>query len=88
MAGDYEIPGEWYSQEVSLFVDLLSGDPEGFGDTYLQRLFDMAMFEEDISRDDREDAYQAMVDYLWSEYGIDFEDAFDWEDYRAWYDTQ
>lgn len=46
----------------------------------------MGMFERAMFDDDNQ-AYQDLVDYLWDEYGIDFEDAFDWEDFRSWYDA-
>lgn len=50
-------------------------------DVHAQELFAHAMMDGD------EQAYQDMIDYLWDQYGIDFEDAFDWEDFRAWYDA-
>lgn len=89
MAGDdFDLPGEWYSTELFLFNDLLGGDYEAFTDTTLQGLFDLAMFDPDASPEQRQEAYDNLVDYLWTEYNIDFEDAFDWEDYRTWYESQ
>lgn len=89
MAGDdFDLPGEWYSTELFLFNDLLGGDYEAFTDTTLQGLFDLAMFDPDASPSQRQEAYDNLVDYLWTEYNIDFEDVFDWEDYRTWYESQ
>lgn len=45
-------------------------------------LFEKAVFDSDMQ------AYQDLVDYMWDEYGIDFEDAYSWEDFREWYDGQ
>lgn len=50
-------------------------------DARAQELFAQAFFDND------ETQYQALVDYLWDTYGLDFEDAFDWEDFRSWYDA-
>jgi hypothetical protein len=44
-----------------------------------QELFMEAFFDND------ERAYSDLVDYMWDVYGIDFEDAFSWEDFREWY---
>lgn len=49
-------------------------------DAHAQELFSQAFF------DNNETAYQELVDWLWDEHGIDFEEAFDWEDFRSWYD--
>lgn len=76
ITGEYtEIPIVDASQEVS---DLLYG-PGYAVDTHARDLFEAAVFDHSA------DAYQALVDYIWDEYGIDFEDAFSWEDFREWY---
>lgn len=61
--------------------ELLFGG-SGIEDTHAQGLFVQAFFE------DNERAYVDLVDYMYSEYGIDFEEAFEWEDFRSWYDSQ
>lgn len=58
--------------------DLLFG-PGYAQDTHAQELFFEAVFEKSQS------AYDRLVDYVWDEYGIDFEEAFAWEDFREWY---
>ena len=85
--GPFDLPSEWYGIEESLFLDMIFDDPIIANDAYLQVLFDQAMFDPDIAPDDREDSYNALVEYLWDEYGLDFEDVFDWEDYREWYEN-
>lgn len=87
MDEDYEVPEDWYDAEEKLFDNLINGDPLIGDDATLQDLFDDALFDPDVDIYEREVAYIALVDYLWDEYGIDFDYAFDWEDYREWYDN-
>lgn len=49
-------------------------------DQHAQDLFSQAFF------DNNDAAYIDLVDYMWDEYGIDFEQAFDWEDFRDYYE--
>lgn len=76
----------WDQDEVALFEDIAQMTTlDAERDTELQSLFDDAMFNPDLTYDERAEAYEMMVDYLWEAYGIDFEDAFDWEGYREYY---
>lgn len=50
-------------------------------DPTAQQLFHDAFF------DHNEAAYQDLIDYMWDEYGINFEDAFEWADFRAAYEA-
>lgn len=86
---------EWYDNQLSEYYDE-SGPPEdpsgmvhdllyGAGyevDLHAQQLFTEAVFEKS------DEAYRDLIDYMWDEYGIDFEDAFSWEDFREWYGSQ
>lgn len=85
---DYDLPSEWYEAEKELFDDLVGGRADIGGDGYLQALFDAAMFDDSYAWNERQAVYDALIDYLQDEYGIYFEDVFDWEDYREWYDSQ
>lgn len=69
--------GSDYSYNVN---EVLFGPP-GVEDDHAQHLFMEAYFENN-SR-----AYLDLIDYMWREYGIDFEEAFSWDDFRAWYDS-
>lgn len=51
-------------------------------DMHAQELFMEAFFN------DNDAAYIDLVEYMHDEYDIDFEDAFDWQDFREWYDAQ
>jgi hypothetical protein len=60
--------------------DILFGRP-GEVDEYAQTLF----WEGVVGKDSG--SYHELVDYVWEEYGIDFEEAFEWADYRDWYEA-
>ncbi len=32
-------------------------------------------------------AMDSLKEYLWDEYGVDFDDVFDWDDYRSHYEA-
>lgn len=86
--------GEWYLDDSPMpLTDLLFGG-ELDVDEKAQSLFIEAFFssgEADTTdtgmhiKDSQ--AYIDLVDYLWDVYGIDFSDAFSWEDFREWYDA-
>lgn len=84
---NYQLPHDWNVTESTLYLDVVFDDPIIANDAYLQTLFDAALFDPDIDPEARDDAYAMMVDYMWDEYGIDFDMAFDWEDYRSWYEN-
>ena len=69
------------SQDPNEVNEILFGDAQHL-DQHAQDLFMEAFFN------DNDAAYIDLVDYMWDEYNIDFEDAFDWEDFRDWYDAQ
>lgn len=74
--------GDFYDdQDPPDVKDLLFGDATTM-DAHAQELFIHAFFEGD------DKAYIDLVDYMYTEYNIDFEDAFDWEDFSDWYDAQ
>lgn len=54
-------------------------------DEYAQHWFNESFLNGDLSDTERENTYKELVDYLWDEYGIDFEEVFDWQDFREWY---
>lgn len=80
---------DWPRKEQELFADLAGYDDSILEDRMLRSLFNGALFDLDVSKPEREAIYGNLVDYIWDEYGIDFEskDAFDWEGYREWYDS-
>lgn len=78
---------EWTSiTEFRLFDDLAGHDSRMFNDPWIQNLYDAALFDYDISKEDRAEILHALRDRMMDEYGVDFDDAFDWEGFRAQYD--
>ena len=56
------------------------------GDPIAQEMFDVFL-DPEKNKEAREQSYADLCDYLWETYGIDFPEAFDWEDFRDWYDA-
>ena len=78
---------EWSSlTEFRLFDDLVGPHQRMFNDPMMQNLYDAALFDYDISKQDRSGFLRSLRDYMWDEYGVDFDDAFDWESFREAYD--
>lgn len=82
--------GENYSdypvgQQQDVLYDVI-----GFGnapeDQYAHDLFYNYYYNDNISVSNRIQLYDQLVDYLSSYYGIDFNETWDWEDFRNWYD--
>lgn len=85
---DWDVPDSWLNVEANLFYDLVDGDLDMLNDEYLKLQYDTALFMDGVTPQEREDAMTALEDYLLGEYGLDFDDNFDWDDYRDWYDSQ
>lgn len=85
MARDYY---QWNYIETYLYDDMGSTLPQSFMDDRMtQALYDTALFNYDISPGDRAAVMDALKDRLWDEYGVDFDDVFDWDNYREAYDN-
>lgn len=85
---DYYVPASWSEQEANLYDDFLSGNPEIASDHQLQFLYHAALFETDLSAPDRHIILVELENYLLEEYDIEFDDVFDWDGYREWYEGQ
>lgn len=87
MASEYEreIPDWWSTTERDIYSDLVGNEPEIQTDEQLQMMYHMALFDLDIDPAIRAELHDQLGDYLWDEYGIDFDADFDWEAYREWY---
>lgn len=79
---DYFVGHAWSSSSDAYNVNEVLFGPPGVEDMHAQQLFMDAYFENNTR------AYIDLIDYMWREYGIDFEDAFSWADFREWYDAQ
>lgn len=83
---EQNIPSYWNDTERSLYENVLGGEPEIESDPQAQFMYHEALFDKELAPEYREQIYYAFIDYLWDEYGIDFEADFDWEAFREWYE--
>lgn len=94
MARYNPIPAEWGRNEKDLWVEMVDSSgggsaskPDVHNDQLLRAMYDTALYNWDITPEERRAVMDTMVDYLWDEYEIDFDDVFDWEGYRDAYDA-
>lgn len=78
---------EWSNVEFQLYNNALGHTPDAFDDRFTQTLYDTALFNWDISPNERAAVLDALRDRMWDQYGLDFDDVFDWESYREAYDS-
>lgn len=79
---------QWGAMEMHLYEDMSTGLPREFlDDRMTQALYDTALFNFDISKSDRQAVMDTLKDHLRDEYGVEFDDIFDWENYREAYDN-
>jgi hypothetical protein len=74
-------------QQQEFLYDLI-GFTGNAVDPELREMFWDVMYNDELSIGERLDIYQSLSDYIYDEYGMYFEDIWDWEDFRAWYDSQ
>lgn len=69
------------------FLYELIGFKENALDNDVRSMFYDVMYNDELSVGERLATYDRLVDYLHDEYGMDFADLWDWDDFRSWYDT-
>lgn len=79
MVGDYEWANNALGEELGTVWDA-----DGWG----QRLLNLGYYDEDLSYDLRLSARDALDAYLDRYYDVDFDDIFDFDAWREWYDAQ
>lgn len=75
----------WSHSEENLYADLAGSHGGMLDDSFAQTLFDLGYFAPDLSYDERIIAQDYLNEWLENEYGLDFEESFDWEAYREAY---
>lgn len=75
----------WSGIEERLFEDIGERNEQIFQDELLQQAFDIGWFDMDVGSDYREAAREFVYEWLESEYGIDFDEVFDWDAWREAY---
>src|SRR3954447_8376696 len=82
-----DLPASWGAGKAALWTDATKSEPRMARDENAQRFYDAAFFTMAETREQRELNQQNFVEFIWDEYGIDWDDNFDWESYREDYDT-
>lgn len=83
---DSAIIDRFSEREYGMWYDFAGGMEDVYSDQSAQTLFHEALFNFGEWSDAQREAIEDMMfDYFLEEYGIDFEDQFDWESYREWY---
>lgn len=82
-----ELPDEWGRNKAALWQDATKAHNNIGYDPDAQALYDAALYSFDEDPDNRAAILQNLKDYIADTYNVDWDKVFDWEDYRANYDT-
>lgn len=94
MAGDDpfgdDSPYEGFSFENTqeFLYDVIGFLPGESYDATAHDLFYGAMYNDELTLDERMEMLEELQDYLYDEYDLLFADFWDWEDFREWYALQ
>jgi hypothetical protein len=72
---------EWSDNEFRLFARM-NLPPEAETDRWVQALYDAVLFTPEEDYTFREAARQGLKDRLYYDYGVVFDDVFDWDAYK------
>jgi hypothetical protein len=85
-----DMPADWGRNEVALWRDATlhyqAGSEDIAHDETAQALYDAALYTFSETHEDRAAILANLRQYIEEEYGIDWDDIFDWEGYREAYD--
>lgn len=82
-----ELPAEWGRNQKALWSDATKSDNRIGLDPVAQAYYDAALYTFSESQAERAEMLEVFKQYIQQTYGIDWDDIFDWADYRANYDT-
>lgn len=86
---DEFLPQNWTGFESGIWQDAFQPFETTFFDAHAQGLFDAALFHNnEYTHEEIKAIQQELRDYLQDQYGIDFDDVFDWDAYRENYNEQ
>lgn len=81
---EWEDREDWSAIENDLF-ERMAHDTDALNDPQLQNMFDLGWFDNEVSPEIREHARDWVADYVYDEYGFDFDEYFDWDAWREAY---
>lgn len=76
-----------YEEQQEFLYDIIGFTDASFDQTAHDLFYD-AMYNDDLSIDERIEMFDELQDYLYDEYGLYFTDVWDWDDFREWYASQ
>jgi hypothetical protein len=83
MADEFQ-PDDQHGAEQEFLYELI-GFNDNPTDPTMHDLFWDVMYNDELSYDQRVDIYEQLSLYLYESYGLNFEELWDWEDFREWY---
>lgn len=85
---EYNVPEDWNSAEIDMYGDFVDIDERIGEDQYLQELFHEALFHDIHGHGGPEHDFlmDQLAEYLLNEYDLLFDEIFDWEGWREWYE--
>lgn len=82
-----ELPASWGANKAGLWIDATKSEPRLARDENAQRFYDAALYSFSESREVNHQNLMNFKEFIEDEYGIDWDDIFDWEDWRENYDA-
>lgn len=84
---DYDEEGPSREEQQELLYDVIGFLDAPYDET-AHNLFYDAMYNDDLTIDQRMEMFEELEEYLYDTYDIYFADVWDWEDFREWYALQ
>lgn len=77
-------PDVWTDKQAEIYEDTFP-NPTLSSDPVVEALFFHGYMDMEIDTPERNAAREALYEYLNDEYGVDFDEVFDWEEWREQY---
>lgn len=84
---DYDEEGPSRQEQQELLYDVIGFLDAPYDET-AHTLFYDAMYNDDLTIEQRMEMFEELEEYLYDTYDIYFVDVWDWEDFREWYRLQ
>lgn len=82
-----DLPAEWGRNEAALWQDATKALPDIARDEIAQMYYDAALYTFSDTHADRVDAIEEFKRYIMDTYGVNWDEYFDYEEYRRNYDS-
>lgn len=82
----WDLPANWSNLETDLYAELVALNPAAAEDPMLQLHYHVAYWDWEPMSGSTLGEFRIELAARFDEYGIDFWDQFDWEEWAAWYE--